>query len=217
MINTVVHIVDDDEPVRRSLAFLLASAGFAVRTHASAMDFLAIAPDVRDGCLLTDVRMPVMDGLELLKRLQEIGVTLPTVVVTGHADIPLAVEAMRNGALDFLEKPYSDEALLGSIERAATAAQQKSAKASQTAATRSRIGTLSMRETQVLNRIVSGLPSKTIARELGLSPRTIEVYRSALMAKMHAHSLPDLVRMVVAAGFDVAHDTRHPSDAGNPK
>jgi two-component system response regulator FixJ len=196
-VDIVVHIVDDEEAVRTSLAFLLTTSGFAVRTHASASAFLEIASDIRNGCLITDLRMPDIDGVELLRRLREGGALLPAIVITGHGDVQMAVEAMKNGALDFIEKPFSDEVLLESIKRVVALAAEKVRNESLLEATRERLATLSERERQVLDGVVAGQPNKTIAFELGISPRTVEVYRAGLMAKMKARSLPDLVRMVM--------------------
>jgi two-component system response regulator FixJ len=156
--------------------------------HQSATDFLAVAPGVSNGCLITDLRMPDIDGIELLRRLKAADAMLPAIVVTGHGDIQMAVEAMKNGAIDFIEKPFSDDVLIESITRAAERAAER---------VRQRIDTLSDRERQVLRGVVAGQPNKTIAAELGISPRTVEVYRAGLMAKMQARSLPDLVRMAL--------------------
>ena len=193
----VVHVVDDEEAVRNSLAFLLASAGFAVRTHESATGFLAIAPDIHNGCLITDLRMPDMSGVDLLRRLRADGTSLPAIVITGHGDVQMAVEAMKNGALDFIEKPYSDDVLIESIGRVVELASSRVRNAAAIEAARERLASLSERETQVLRGVVAGQANKTIAYELGISPRTVEVYRAGLMAKMQARSLPDLVRMVL--------------------
>ncbi len=193
----VVHIVDDEEAVRSSLAFLLSGAGFAVRMHESATDFLAVAGNIKNGCLITDLRMPDMSGVELLRRLRDNGALLPAIVITGHGDVQMAVEAMKSGALDFIEKPFSDDVLIDSISRAvsqAAAQVQNEAAAEQV---RQRVATLSDREMQVLRGVVAGQANKTIAFELGISPRTVEVYRAGLMSKMQARSLPDLVRMVM--------------------
>jgi two-component system, LuxR family, response regulator FixJ len=195
--DTVVHIVDDEEAVRNSLAFLLSSAGFAVRVHESATDFLAIAAEIRNGCLITDLRMPDMDGVELLRRLRESDMLLPAIVITGHGDVQMAVEAMKNGAIDFIEKPFSDEVLIDSIGRAASRAAQRVQNESVLELIRQRLASLSERERQVLKGVVGGQANKTIAFELGISPRTVEVYRAGLMSKMQARSLPDLVRMVM--------------------
>jgi two-component system, LuxR family, response regulator FixJ len=203
-IDTVVHIVDDEEAVRNSLAFLLTSAGFAVRVHESATDFLAVAPNVTNGCLVTDLRMPDIDGIELLRRLKAAGAMLPTIMVTGHGDIQMAVEAMKNGAIDFIEKPFSDEVLIESITRAAASAAERVQNAAASDVVRRRIASLSERERQVLKGVVAGQPNKIIAGDLGLSPRTVEVYRAGLMAKMQARSLPDLVRMAMDIDLEVS-------------
>ncbi|HEY9010871.1 MAG TPA: response regulator FixJ [Devosia sp.] len=197
MIDTVVHIVDDEEAVRNSLAFLLSSAGFAVRVHESATDFLAIAMDITNGCLITDLRMPDIDGVQLLRRLRDSDAMLPAIVITGHGDVQMAVEAMKAGAIDFIEKPFSDEVLIESIRRAATTAAERVQNDAAVEQVRQRLGTLSEREMQVLKGVVGGQPNKTIAFDLGISPRTVEVYRAGLMSKMQARSLPDLVRMVM--------------------
>lgn len=195
--DTVVHIVDDEEVVRNSLAFLLSSAGFAVRVHESATAFLQLAANIRNGCLITDLRMPDMDGVELLRRLRDADALLPAIVITGHGDVQMAVEAMKSGALDFIEKPFSDEVLLASIARAVDNAALRHQNEAQQEQTRQRLASLSERERQVLRGVVAGQPNKTIALELGISPRTVEVYRAGLMGKMQAQSLPDLVRMVL--------------------
>ena len=195
--DTVVHIVDDEEAVRNSLAFLLTTSGFTVRVHQSAADFLEVAHSVTNGCLVTDLRMPDIDGVELLRRLKAADAMLPAIVVTGHGDVQMAVEAMKNGAIDFIEKPFSDDVLIESITRAAARAAERVQGAAATEAIRQRIEALSERERQVMKGVVAGQPNKTIANELGISPRTVEVYRAGLMSKMQARSLPDLVRMVM--------------------
>ena len=200
--DVVVHIVDDEEPVRNSLAFLLGSSGFAVRTHASAAAFLELAPGIRNGCLVTDLRMPDIDGVELLRRLKAANALLPAIVVTGHGDVQMAVEAMKNGALDFIEKPFSDEVLIDSIRRAVDITTAQLDTGAQEAKARERLASLSEREIQVLQGVVLGQANKTIAFELGISPRTVEVYRASLMSKMQAKSLAELVRMVM--GIDLA-------------
>jgi two-component system response regulator FixJ len=205
--DTVVHIVDDEEPVRKSLAFLLSSAGFAVRIHESASAFLAVAPNITNGCLITDLRMPDMDGVELLRRLRDAGAMLPAIVVTGHGDVQMAVEAMKIGAIDFIEKPFSDEVLIESIGRAAADAAGRLQSGVAREAIRQRLASLSERERQVLKGVVAGQANKTVGFELGISARTVEVYRAALMNKMQAKSLPELVRMVM----DIANDSSPPS------
>ena len=198
----VVHIVDDEEPVRNSLAFLLGAAGFAVRTHASATAFLEVAPDIRNGCLVTDLRMPDIDGVELLRQLRMRDAMLPAIVVTGHGDVQMAVEAMKNGALDFIEKPFSDEMLIESIRRAVAQASSDRDAAATEMRMKERLDSLSEREIQVLKGVVEGQANKTIAFELGISPRTVEVYRANLMSKMQAKSLAELVRMVMDIDLD---------------
>jgi two-component system, LuxR family, response regulator FixJ len=195
--DVVVHIVDDEEAVRNSLAFLLTTSGFAVRTHQSASAFLEVAGDIRNGCLITDLRMPDINGVELLGRLRDRGAMLPAIVITGHGDVQMAVDAMKHGALDFIEKPFSDEVLIASIQRAVELAASKVQNEAALEATHARLASLSERESQVLKGVVAGHANKTIAFDLGISPRTVEVYRAALMAKMQAKSLADLVRMVI--------------------
>ena len=201
--DTVVHIVDDEEVVRNSLAFLLTSAGFAVRVHETATDFLKLAPSIANGCLITDLRMPDMDGVELLRRLRAAGALLPAIVITGHGDVQMAVEAMKNGALDFIEKPFGDDVLIDSITRAVDRAAEQHHSTAATDQVRQRLDTLSERERQVLGGVVAGQPNKTIAFNLGISPRTVEVYRAGLMAKMQAKSLAELVRMVMDSGVSI--------------
>jgi two-component system response regulator FixJ len=200
--DVVVHVVDDEEPVRNSLAFLLGSAGFAVRTHSSATAFLSIAASIRNGGLVTDLRMPDIDGVELLRRLKAAGAMLPAIVVTGHGDVQMAVEAMKTGALDFIEKPFSDDVLIDSIHRAVEVAASQIDAAAAAARTQERLASLSTRELQVLKLVVQGQPNKTIAYELGLSPRTVEVYRAGLMSKMQAKNLAELVRTVIDLDID---------------
>ncbi len=197
----IIHIVDDEEAVRNSLAFLLNNAGYAVRSHESARSFLAIAPSIRNGCLITDLRMPDMTGVELLEQLAASGNMLPAIVITGHGDVPMAVAAMKTGALDFIEKPFSEDVLLQAIERAVEQAATASETADWEDDVRSRLEGLSERERQVLEGVVEGHPNKVIAFNLGISPRTVEVYRASLMGKMQARSLPELVRMALATGF----------------
>lgn len=193
----VVHVVDDEEPVRKSLAFLLTMAGFTVRVHDSATSFLAAAPTIGKACLVTDLRMPDVSGVELLAKLTEIGVAIPTIVITGHGDVPMAVAAMKAGASDFIEKPFEDEVLIGAIKRAANRLDTVT-EMEDVSAIRSSIHQLSDRERQVLSAVVAGLPNKTIAYDLNISPRTVEVHRANIMSKMRAGSLAELVRMAIA-------------------
>ena len=196
----VIHVVDDEEPVRKSLAFLLTISGYAVRVHASALSFLAIAKELNNACLITDLRMPEMSGLDLLRRLREEDAMLPAIVITGHGDVPMAVEAMKAGAMDFIEKPFEDEVLLDAIGRAIVQLEKRPRDKDSIAQIRMRLGELSDRERQVMRGIVAGLPNKTIAYDLDISPRTVEVHRANVMSKMKAKSLPELVRMVLEAG-----------------
>lgn len=197
----VVHIVDDEEPVRKSLAFLLTMAGFTVRVHESATGFLAEASSMTDGCLVTDLRMPDMSGVDLLTRLGAANALMPSIVISGHGDVPMAVAAMKAGALDFIEKPFEDEVLIGAIKRAAEHINGTSAASDDTSLVLSRLDQLSERERQVLWAVVAGQPNKAIAFDLNISPRTVEVHRANVMVKMQAKSLPELVRMTLAAGI----------------
>jgi len=194
----VIHIVDDEEAVRKSLAFLLTMSGHAVRVHESATAFASIAPGLENACLITDLRMPDMSGVDLLHALKAANAMLPAIVITGHADVPMAVEAMKAGALDFIEKPFAEDVLLEAIDRAIGQLRRHPQGEGDVAAIRQRLATLSERERQVLTGLVAGLPNKTIGYDLDISPRTVEVHRANVMAKMQARSLPDLVRMVLA-------------------
>jgi two-component system response regulator FixJ len=197
----IVHVIDDDEALRDSLAFLLRTADLEVVSHASAAAFLDSLPLTGLTCIITDVRMPGLTGIDLLRRVKELGIEVPVIVITGHGDVPLAVEAMRFGAVDFLEKPFDDEILLQSV-RAALRQQAGTAKRqSERAEIEGRLATLSPRERDVLGGLVAGRANKQIAFELGISPRTVEIYRANLMDKMQAGSLSDLVRMALIVGM----------------
>ena len=197
-----VHIVDDEEAVRKSLAFLLTMCGFTVRVHASATAFLTIAPTLAKGCLITDLRMPDMSGVELLQRLGEVQALMPAIVVTGHGDVPMAVEAMKAGALDFIEKPFEDEVLVAAVQKAAAELLAHPDKGNSVPEIHARLGQLTDREQQVLSGVVAGLPNKTIAFDLDISPRTVEVHRANIMTKMQAGSLAELVRMALLAELE---------------
>jgi two-component system response regulator FixJ len=199
MTDPVIHVIDDDEAMRDSLEYLLEAASMSVRAYASADDFLATIDDLAPGCIVTDVRMPGMSGLDLARTIAERRLPHPVIVITGHGDVPMAVEAMRAGAIDFLEKPFEDQALLSAIRLALAAAPR----ADQTLAEKARLcailETLSPREQDTLQGVVDGKMNKVIAFELGISPRTVEVYRANMMAKTGAKSLSELIRMVTLA------------------
>lgn len=195
---SLVHVVDDDDAVRDSLALLLKSAGFSVRTYNSASALLKVLAIQATGCVLTDVRMPELDGLALQRRLAELGITLPVIVMTGHGDVPIAVEALKAGAADFLEKPFGDAQLLAAVSGALATSQRTREAAAAVADIVARLASLTPREREVLDRLVLGQPNKTIAYDLGSSPRTVEVHRARVMEKMGARSLPELVRMAIA-------------------
>ena len=197
MSNEIVHLIDDDADVRRALAFLLGTSGLTVRIYESASEFLEQDLQTLTGCVVTDVRMPGIDGLELLKRLAAQGIRLPAVVMTGHADVPLAVEAMKAGAVDFIEKPFADEVLLAAIRTAVERGSRAEQAGGDTARVRAALASLSPREREVLDGLLAGHPNKTIAYDLGLSPRTVEVHRANVMTKMGASSLSELVRMTL--------------------
>ncbi|MCE7030912.1 response regulator FixJ [Jiella avicenniae] len=195
--NAVVHLVDDDESVRHSIAFLLATAGFAVRVHESGSALLASIDTLQPGCVISDVRMPGIDGLELQRRLKAEGAHLPVVVMTGHADVQLAVQAMKDGAIDFIEKPFDDEAMLAAVRTALKEGKAGEGRQAEAEAIAARLASLSGRERQVLDGLIAGHPNKTIAYDLEISARTVEVHRANVMKKMAASSLSDLVRMVL--------------------
>jgi len=197
----VVHVFDDDEAMRQSLAFLLGTVGMEVQTYESAVAFLEVAPTVKAGCVITDVRMPELSGVELLRQLRERKLDIPVIVITGHGDVQLAVEAMKIGAMDFLEKPFDDEALLASVRSALNQLDQDQKRQAARSDVEARLASLSNRERDVLQGLVAGHANKQIAYDLGISPRTIEIYRANLMTKMQAGSLSDLVRMALIAGI----------------
>jgi two-component system response regulator FixJ len=197
----IVHVIDDDEALRDSLSFLLRAAKLDVRSYASAKAFLDALPGAGLGCIITDVRMPGMSGLDLLRRLKELNVAVPVIVVTGHGDVALAVEAMKIGAVDFLEKPFDDEVLMASVDAALRQQDGQSRRQNERAEIESRVAALSPRERDVLGGLVVGRANKQIAFDLGISPRTVEIYRANLMNKMQAGSLSDLVRMALIVGI----------------
>jgi two-component system, LuxR family, response regulator FixJ len=195
-----VYVIDDDEAMRDSLDFLLGAADFHVTLFESAHNFLDTISSVDFGCVVSDVRMPGIDGIELLKRLKASRSVLPVVIMTGHGDVPLAVEAMKLGAVDFLEKPFEDDRIIGMIDVALRQAEAGAQGEAMTHDIASRIATLSPRERQVMDGLIAGLSNKLIARDYDISPRTIEVYRANVMTKMQAGSLSELVRLAIRAG-----------------
>ena len=196
--DAVIHLIDDDDGVRHSLTFSLTAAGLAVRAYESALVFLRSVGSLQPGCIVSDMRMPGMDGLQLRRRLRELHVPLPMIIMTGHADIRMAVEAMKAGIADFIEKPFDENVLLSAIREALAQAEVSGRRERDAQAARLRLETLSSREREVLQGLVSGLPNKSIAYDLKLSTRTVEVHRANVMTKMGANSLSELVRMALA-------------------
>ena len=197
----VVHVIDDDEAARDSLAFCCGPRSWRSRPTRAPPAFLAAVKTLASGCVITDVRMPEMSGIDLLRRLRESGSDVPVIVITGHGDIPLAVEAMKFGAADFFEKPYDDEALLAAVRSALDRLESAEKQSAARAEINDRLATLSNRERQVLEGLVAGKPNKIIAFDHEISPRTVEIYRANVMTKMQASSLSELVRMAMIAGI----------------
>jgi two-component system response regulator FixJ len=197
--SSLVHVIDDDEAVRDSLAALLTASDLDVRTYPSATAFLEKLEEAEAGCVVTDVRMPAMSGLDLLKRLDGRLKQFPTVVLTGEADVPMAVEALKTGACDFIEKPFEPETMLSAVRTALSRLQDGREKAGGRSEMAQRIAALSPRERDVLDGILAGQANKEIARSLGISFRTVEAYRAKLMAKMEAESVAELVQLALKA------------------
>ncbi|QPC42655.1 response regulator transcription factor FixJ [Kaustia mangrovi] len=200
----LVHVIDDDEAMRDSLAFLLAAERFEVVGHDSADSFLETLPSLGFACIVTDVRMPGMTGIELLHHMREVDKFLPVIVITGHSDVPLAVEALKAGAFDFIEKPFDDERMIAAIRSALEFRSRAQHQEDSRAEIRTRLDTLTERERQVFDGLVAGHPNKIIAHDLGISPRTVEIYRANVMHKLEASSLSQVVRMafIVQGGID---------------
>ncbi|MDH3451613.1 MAG: response regulator transcription factor [Gammaproteobacteria bacterium] len=192
-----VYVVDDDQSVRNSLQWLLESVGIRTRVFADARSFLDTYQPGSPGCLVLDVRMPGMSGLDLQQQLRELEIDVPVIIVTGHADVPMAIRAMKDGAVDFIEKPYSDQILLERIQAALASDVQEQARRERVARIRANFDHLTFREKQIFERIVAGKPNKAIATELSISVKTVEVHRSRLMSKMQAGSLSELVKQAL--------------------
>jgi two-component system response regulator FixJ len=197
--NAVIHLIDDDDGVRQSLTFSLTAAGLAVRAHASAVTFLEALPGLQPGCVVSDIRMPGVDGLDLQRRLNELRINLPVIIMTGHGDVQLAVEAMKAGAVDFIEKPFDDEVLLAAIGVALGRYEKAGNSETDGVQVRAKLASLSCREHEVLRGLLAGQANKAIAYDLQISARTVEVHRANVMTKMGAGSLSELVRMALVA------------------
>jgi two-component system response regulator FixJ len=196
-----IYVIDDDDAVRQSLQFMLKAAGIPSRTFESAKGFMEVLPQITSGCIVTDVRMPEVTGIDLLRHVTKTNPDLPVIVITGHGDISLAVEAMKIGAVDFLEKPFDGQQLLAAVRSALSREADTGMRKADLAAIQDKLAALSNRERQVLDGLVAGSANKNIAFDLGISPRTVEIYRANLMTKMAANSLSDLVRMAMMAGI----------------
>jgi two-component system, LuxR family, response regulator FixJ len=201
-----VHVVDDDREVRRSLSFMLGSAQFQPRPFASGNDLVESLDELQPGCVLLDIRMPEMDGFQVMAELADRGVDWPVVVMTGHGEVSVAVRAMKAGAIDFLEKPFEEEVLLGSLERAFGLLKERGEKAERRRAAESRIGVLSSREYQILRGLMAGLPNKALARRLDISLRTVEMHRSNMMERLQVGSLAEALTLAVQAGVEPLSD-----------
>ena len=206
MTEATVFVLDDDEAVRDSLKALLESAGMTVEVYGSGQQFLEAYDPSRSGCLVLDVRMPEMGGLELQERLAANRVNLPIIIITGHADVPIAVKALKAGAVDFIEKPFADDVILDSVRRAFEHGEQIHREKASAAEVAARVARLTPREREVLEQLVIGKPNKVIAFELGISPRTVEIHRARVIEKMQARSLSHLVRIALSAGIDPSSD-----------
>ena len=195
----LVHVADDDDAIRRSVAFALKTSGFRVKIYESGSDLLKQGSDIEPGCILLDIRMPGMDGLEVQEALRAKGVTLPVIIMTGHGDVSLAVRAMKAGAVDFIEKPFQKAVLLGAIEQAMGRLNHAAANREQATDAAIKLKLLTHRERDVLDGLAKGLPNKSIAYDLGISPRTVEIHRANLMSKLAVHSLSEALRIAFAA------------------
>ncbi len=197
----MIYVIDDDDAVRQSIEFSMKTAGISVRGFESGKAFFEALPYIDHGCVVTDVRMPEITGIDVLRKVHDEKPDLPVIVITGHGDVPLAVEAMKLGAVDFLEKPFDDDLLIESVRAALSRDADAARRKAEVSGINDKLNALSKREREVLEGLVAGKPNKTIAFDLGISPRTVEIYRANLMTKMAANSLSDLVRMAMIAGI----------------
>ena len=202
MSDRVVYLVDDDEAIRRSAGFMLKTSGYQVKAFTSGVELLKEAKELSPGCILLDVRMPEMDGLQVQKALQERGVGYPVIVMTGHGDVGVAVQAMKAGAVDFIEKPFEKTVLLSAIEEGIARIEQAGRSRARAEEAQVRLQALTPRERDVLEGLVRGHPNKTIAYDLDISPRTVEIHRANLMSKLEVASLSEALRIAFAAGLD---------------
>lgn len=205
--NRTVHLVDDDEAIRRSASFMLRTSGYLVKTYASGVELLAAGKEIAPGCILLDVRMPQMDGLEVQRALKDRGILLPVIVMTGHGDVNVAVQAMKAGAIDFIEKPFEKAVLLSAIEEGFGRLLDAGRRHVRADEAKVRLEALTPREQDVLEGLVRGHPNKTIAYDLGISPRTVEIHRANLMTKLSVASLSEALRIAFAAGLGIDEES----------
>ncbi|MEO1553276.1 MAG: response regulator [Pseudomonadota bacterium] len=203
MTDRTVFLVDDDEAIRHSASFMLRHAGFLVKTYPDGISFLEHVTEEHDGCILLDVRMPGMDGLAVQNALNHRGINMPVIILTGHGDVPVAVEAMKGGALEFLEKPYEKQALVGAIENAFSTLDSQSVDDKRSREAKAKLTSLTPREMEVLECLVDGQTNKGIAQTLSISPRTVEIHRAHMMEKLQADSLSNALRLAFLAGIGV--------------
>lgn len=197
----IIHLVDDEESIRKAASFALKTAGYDVIAYTSGVEFLRTAKSAEVGCVILDVRMPEMDGLQVQTTMAARGINMPTIVLTGHGDVSVAVQAMKGGAIDFLEKPFEKAALLEAVRRAFARLDDVDLRALESSEAEVRVAALTPREQEVLEGLANGLPNKTIAYDLGCSSRTVEVHRASLMAKLEVRNLSEALRIAFAAGF----------------
>jgi two-component system response regulator FixJ len=202
----LVHLVDDDEAIRRSASFMLRTGGLVVKTYASGLELLAVGKALEAGCILLDVRMPGMDGLEVQKALLDQGIRLPVIVMTGHGDVTVAVQAMKAGAIDFIEKPFEKAMLLDALDEGFAQIANAGIRMARGDEARAKLEVLTPRERDVLEGLVKGHPNKTIAYDLGISPRTVEIHRANVMSKLGVASLSEALRIAFSAGLGDARD-----------